>query len=154
MFVVHLHDLDVVVGAEQARDLFHQREHQVNDDAHVRGVDDGRGLGHLVQHCLVCRRKAGGADNMGRTVLGRLAGVDDGGGGDRELHHRITGLEYRTGIVTDGNAQLANARQFAGVMTEKGALLLLAGGGERRPFGLGNRLCQHAAHAAACADNA
>ncbi len=127
---MHLQDLDVVVGVERLGDLAGEGGEQIDAEAHVAGGDDGGVAGGGRNLGLVLGLEAGGAVYVHDAGVGGEAGEFHRGLGDREIEHRIDLGEQLERVVRDEDAELAETRQQADVLTQRDRAFLLDGAGD------------------------
>src|SRR5690625_2142779 len=91
--MVHLQDLDIVVGPQRPRGLLNKKRQQTDAKAHVAGVDKGDFLCSLPQHRQLRLLQPGGANDQCLLLLGREAGMDKRCLRCREVDGDVTALQ-------------------------------------------------------------
>jgi hypothetical protein len=152
--VVHLDDLDVVVGIELGRRLLDQRQQEIDPEAHVRRLDNGRVARRAHDRRVVVRAQTRGADDVHRLGLGGQLRVGDAGGGRGEVNHRFRPGEELERIGGHRDAQLADPGQITQILAQLGAVRLFGPAGDLAARGAVNRAQHHAPHAPGAADHA
>ena len=151
--VVHLDDLDVVVGIEGAGDLLGHQLQQVHAEAHVGGLHHHGLDRRRFDDRLLLRTETSGADHVDHLGLRGQRGVAAGRRGAGEVDHRICLGEERHRVVAHRDAERAGANQLTEVAADGRVARLVAAAGNDAALGGVDGGQIHAAHAAGAADD-
>ena len=149
LVVVHLEDLDVVVVVERRRHALDQSGEQIDAEAHISGLDDGRALARLRDQRFLFGGMAGGADDVHEAGGGGQLGEGERRGGNGELDQAVGSLEQRRNVAHHRDAVGAQSGQLAGIAADHRGARRIDGAGQRQALGRRDRMDQRAPHAPA-----
>ncbi len=128
--VVHLDDLDVVVGAQRLGRLADEHREHVHAEAHVAGLDDDRVAARGAELPEVGLAQSRGSDDMDEARLRRDLREGRGGGGVREVQHAVRRREGGQRVGGHGHAYGTQPRREPRILAERRGIPALYGRGQ------------------------
>ena len=148
--VMHFHDLDVPVGTERPGRLPCECGEEVDAEAHVPGLDDGRVPGRGFDARLVLLREARRADDVNDARLRRQRGEFDSCRRHGKVDQRVGILDERERIGRCLDAEgFGEPRQRAEIAPQMRRTFSLEAARQREAVRFGDEADECPAHAAA-----